>query len=62
MAWNSDLNVFKMIWFVSEISNKLPNGLFVTDVCKTLKPLTILLTMSLLTILQGTNYNTVISR
>ena len=62
MAWNSDLNVFKMIWFVGEISNKLPNGLFVTDVCKTLKTLTILLTMSLLIILQGTNYNTVISR
>ena len=62
MAWNSDLNVFKMIWFVGEISNKLPNGLFATNVCKTLEPLTILLTMSLLTILQGTNNNTVISR
>ena len=27
MAWNSELNVFKGIQFVGEISNKLPNDL-----------------------------------
>ena len=27
-AWNSELNVFKKIWFFGEISNRLPNGLF----------------------------------
>ena len=28
MAWNSELNVFKKIWFAGDISNRLPNGLF----------------------------------
>ena len=37
MSWNSELNVFKKIWFVGEISNKLPNGLFGTNVYKTLE-------------------------
>ena len=37
IAWNSELNVFKKIWFFGEISNKLPNGLFGTNVYKTLK-------------------------
>ena len=32
---NSELNVFKKIWFFGEISNKLPNGLFGTNICKT---------------------------
>ena len=32
MSWNSELNVFRNIWFVREISNKLPNGLFGTNV------------------------------
>ena len=27
MSWNSELNVFKNIRFVEEVSNKLPNGL-----------------------------------
>ena len=35
MVWNSKLNVFKKIWFVGEISNKLPNGLCRTNVYKT---------------------------
>ena len=35
MSENSELNVFKNIWFVGEISNKLPNGLFGTNVYKT---------------------------
>ena len=35
MVWNSKLNVFKKIWFVGEISNKLPNGLYRTNVYKT---------------------------
>ena len=26
MSWNSELNVFKNIWSVEEISNKVPNG------------------------------------
>ena len=26
MSWNSGLNVFKKIWFIRKISNKLPNG------------------------------------
>ena len=29
---NSELNVFKKIWFEGEISNKQPNGLFETIV------------------------------
>ena len=33
--WNSDLNTFKKIEFVGEISNKLPNGLFGTNIYKT---------------------------
>ena len=37
IAWNSELNVFKKIWFFGEISNKLPNGLFGKNVYKTLK-------------------------
>ena len=32
----SELNVFKKIWFVGEISNKLPKGLFGTKVYNTL--------------------------
>ena len=34
---NSELNVFKGIKFVAAISNKLPNGLFGTNVYKTLE-------------------------
>ena len=37
MVWNSELNVFKGIKFVGAISNKLPNGLFGTNVYKTLE-------------------------
>ena len=37
MAWNSELNVFKVIKFVGEISNKLPSGLFGTNGYKTLE-------------------------
>ena len=37
MAWNSELNVLKKIWFFGEISNKLPNGLLGTDVYKTIE-------------------------
>ena len=33
----SELNVFKKIWFVGEISNKLLNGLFGTNVYSTLE-------------------------
>ena len=29
---NSELNAFKKIWFVGEIYNKLPNGLFGANV------------------------------
>ena len=32
ISWNSELNVSKKIWFVGEISNKLPNILFGTKV------------------------------
>ena len=35
--YHSELNVFKNIWFVGEISNKLPNGLFGANVYKTLE-------------------------
>ena len=35
--WNSELKVFKRITFVGEISNKLPNGLYVTNVYKALE-------------------------
>ena len=37
MAWNSELNVFKELWFFEEISNRLPNDLFETKVYKTLE-------------------------
>ena len=58
MAWNSELNVFKGIKFVGEISNKLPNGLFGTNVYKTLESCW----QSLLTVIQRTNTTFVISR
>ena len=54
MVWNSELNVFKKIWFAGEFSNRIPNGLFGTNVYKT--------HISLLTILQWTNTTSVISR
>ena len=37
MVWNSELNVFRRIKFVGPISNELPNGLFGTNVYKTLE-------------------------
>ena len=37
MTWNFELNLFKGIKFIGEISNKLPNGLFGTNVYKTLE-------------------------
>ena len=37
LTWNSELNVFKKIWPYGEISNRLPNGLFGTNVYKTLE-------------------------
>ena len=37
MSENSELNVFKKIKFVGEISNKLMNGLFGTNMYKTLE-------------------------
>ena len=37
MALNSELNVLKEIKFVGEVSNKLSNGLFGTNVYKTLE-------------------------
>ena len=37
MAWNSELSVFKKIWFFGEISNELPNVLFGTNVYKILE-------------------------
>ena len=37
MSGNSELNVFKKIWFVGEISNKLSNGLFGTKANKNLE-------------------------
>ena len=58
MSWNSELNYFKKVWLVGEISNKLPNGLFGTKVYKTLESCWSLL----LTILQWTNTTFVISR
>ena len=58
MSWNSELNYFKKVWLVGEISNKLPNGLFGTKVYKTLESCW----SSLLTILQWTNTTSVISR
>ena len=36
MAWNSELNVFKKIKFVGEISSYWSNGLSGTNVYKTL--------------------------
>ena len=35
MVWNSELNVYKKIWFVGEISKRVPKGLFGTNVYKT---------------------------
>ena len=35
MSWKSELNVFKKIWFVREVSNKLPNELFGKSMYKT---------------------------
>ena len=37
MSCNSELNIFKKIRFFGEIFNELPNGLFGTNVYKTLK-------------------------
>ena len=37
MAWNSELNVFKKMKFVGEIYSNWPNGLFGTNVYKTLE-------------------------
>ena len=37
MSWNSEFNAFKKKWFIGEISDKLPNGLFGTTVYKTLE-------------------------
>ena len=56
--WNSEIDVFKKTKFVGEISNKLPNGLFGTNVYKTLESCW----QSFLTILQWTNTNSVILR
>ena len=52
ISWNSELKIFEKIWFVGEISNKLPN------VCKTLESCW----QSLLTILQRTNITSIILR
>ena len=35
---SSELNVFKKIWFLEWISNRLTNGLFGTNLEKTLEP------------------------
>ena len=35
ISWKSELNVFKKIKCIGEISNKLPNGLLGTNVYKT---------------------------
>ena len=37
ISGNSELNVFKKICFIEKISNKLPNGLFGTEVYNTLE-------------------------
>ena len=37
LTWNSELNVFKKVWSYGEIPNRLPNGLFGTNVYKTLE-------------------------
>ena len=37
ISLNFELNVFKKIWFVAEISNKLPNDLFGTNLYNTLE-------------------------
>ena len=37
MVWNSELNIFEGIKFVGAIAKKLPNGLFGTNVYKTLE-------------------------
>ena len=58
MVWNSELNLFKGLKFVGATSNKLPNGLFGTNVYKTLESYW----WSLLTILQLTNNTSVILR
>ena len=52
------LNVFKKTWVFGEISNKLPNDLFGTNVYKTLESCW----YSLLAILQWTNTISVFSK
>ena len=37
ISWNSELNAFKRIKFIGEISNHWPNGLLGTNVYKTLE-------------------------
>ena len=37
MVWSSELNVFGKMGFFGEISNSLPNGLFGTNISKTLE-------------------------
>ena len=58
MAWNSELNVFRKIKFVGEISDKLPNILFETNVYKILQSCW----QSLLIIPQWANTTSVISK
>ena len=58
ISLNSDQNVFKKIWFVGKICNKLPNGLFGTNMYKALDSCW----LSLLTTSQWTNSTSVISR
>ena len=36
-AWNSQLNFLKKIWLFGKISDRLPNGLFGTNVYKALE-------------------------
>ena len=54
----SELNVFKKIWFVGVISNRLPDGLLGTNVYKTLKSCW----QWLLIMLQWTNTTSVVSK
>ena len=58
MVWNSELNVFKNIWFFGEISKKLLNGLLRIYVYKTVESCW----LSLLTMLQWTNTTSVNSK
>ena len=58
IASNSELKDFRKIWFVREIPNKLPKGLFETNVYKTLKSCW----WWLLTLLKWTNKTSVILR